>query len=88
MDEHQPRHQNGKNSINAVIRDVGMLIGPWALKSLNSIEKIQPGIIIATFNSNPSSTIISCNNPNNASDESDIDAFYKELSFLFRNIPK
>ena len=32
---------------------VGMLIGPWVLKSLNSIEKIQPRMMVATFNGNP-----------------------------------
>ena len=30
-----------KNSVNATIGGVGMLIGPQAQKSLNSIEKIQ-----------------------------------------------
>ena len=40
------------------------------------------------FNSNPSTTIISCYSPNNASDETDFDTFYNELSFLVRSIPK
>ena len=30
-----------------------MLIGLQALKSLNSIEKIQPRMMVATFNGNP-----------------------------------
>ena len=41
-----------KNSVNATIGGVGMLIGPQALKSLNSIEKIQPRMMEATFNGN------------------------------------
>ena len=49
-----------KNSVNAMIGDVGMLIGLQALKSLNSIEKIQPGMTVATFNGNLSTTIIPC----------------------------
>ena len=49
-----------KNSVNATIGGIGMLIGPWALKSLNSIEKIQPRMMVATYNGNPSATIISC----------------------------
>ena len=49
-----------KNSVNATIGSVGMLIGPQALKSLNSTEKIQPRIMGATFNGNPSTTIFSC----------------------------
>ena len=65
-----------------------MLIGPRALKSLNSIEKIQPRVMVTMFNSNPSTTIISYYSPTNASDETDLDTFYKELSSLVRSIPK
>ena len=35
-----------------------MLIGPRALKSQNSIEKIQPRMMVATFNETPSAIII------------------------------
>ena len=65
-----------------------MLIGPQALKSLNSIEKIQPRMMVATFNGNPSATIISCYNPTNVSEETDLIASYNELSSLVRSIPK
>ena len=41
-----------KNSINAAIGAVGMLICPLVRKSLNSIEKIQPRMIVVTFNGN------------------------------------
>ena len=77
-----------KNSVNATIGGEGMLIGPRALKSLNSIEKIQPRMMVATFNGNPSSIIISCNNPTNVSEETDFIAFYNELSSLVRSILK
>ena len=66
---------------------VGMLIGPQALKSLNSIEKIQPRMMVAMFNDNPRTTII-CYSPTNASDETNIDTFYNQLSFLVHCIPK
>ena len=49
-----------KNSVNATVRGVGILIGPRALKSLNSIERIQPWMMVATFSGNPRATIISC----------------------------
>ena len=65
-----------------------MLIRPRALKSLNSIEKIQPRMMVATFNGNPSATIISCYSPTNVSEETDLIAFYNELSSLVRSIPK
>ena len=65
-----------------------MLIRPRALKSQSSIEKIQPRMMVATFNGNPSATIISCYSPNNVSEEIDLIAFYDELSFLVCSIPK
>ena len=77
-----------KNSDNATTGGVGMLIGTWARKSLNSIEKIQPMMMVGTFNDNPSATIISCYSPTNISEETNLIAFYNELSSLVRNIPK
>ena len=77
-----------KNSINATVGGVGMLIGPRALKTLNSIEKIQPKMMAATFNVNPRAIIISCYSPTNVSEETELVAFYNELSSLARSIPK
>ena len=65
-----------KNSVNATVGVVGMLIGPRALKTLNSIERIQPGMIGATFNGNPRETVISCYSPTNVSEETELVAFY------------
>ena len=77
-----------KNSLNATVGRLGMLIGPRALKTLNSIERIKPRMMTATFNGNPRITIISCNSPTNVSEETELDAFYDELSSLVRSIPK
>ena len=77
-----------KNSVNSTVVGVGMLIGPRALKTLKSIEKIQPRIMAATFNGNPKATIISCYSPTNVSEESELVTFYEELSSLVRSIPK
>ena len=77
-----------KNSVNASVGGVGMLIEPRALKTLNSIERIQPGMMAATFNGNPKATIISCYSPTNVSKETELFTFYEELSSLVRSIPK
>ena len=77
-----------KNSVNARVGGVGMLIGPRALKTLNSIERIQPRMMAATFNGNPKATIISCYSPTNVSEETELVTFYEELSYLVRSIPK
>ena len=58
-----------KNSVNATIGGVGMLIGPRGLKSLNDIEKIQPRMMVATFNGNLRATIISCYSLTNVSEK-------------------
>ena len=76
-----------KNSVNPTIGGVGMLRGPQTLKSLNRIEKIQPRMMVATFNGNPSATIITCYSPTNVSEETELIAFYDELSSLVRSIP-
>ena len=57
------------NSVNTVIGGIGMLIGPRALKLLYRIPKIQPRMMVATFNDNPSTTLISCYDPTNVGDE-------------------
>ena len=77
-----------KNSVNTMIGGVGMLIGPQALKSLDSIEKIHPRMMIVTFNGNPRASIISCYSPTNVSEEAELIAFYDELSSLVLSIPK
>ena len=48
-----------KNSVNAAVGGVGLLIGPRALKTLK-YKKIQPRMMAATLNGNPRATIISC----------------------------
>ena len=77
-----------KNSVNAAVGGVGLLIGPRDLKTLNSVEKIQPRMMAAKFNGNPRATIVSCYSPTNVSEENEIVTFYDELSSLVRSIPK
>ena len=64
-----------KNSVNAAVGGVGLLIGPRALKTQNSIEKIQTKMMAATFNGNTRATIISCYNPTNNSEETELVTF-------------
>ena len=69
-----------EKTVNATTGGVGMLIGPQALKSLNSIEKIQLRMMVATFNGNPSNAIISCKSPTDVSEETELIVFNEELS--------
>ena len=62
---------------------VVILFNPHSHKSLLSIEKISPRIVVATFNGNPQTTEIACYSPTYVSDEEDVMQFYNELaSFL------
>ena len=45
-------------------------------------------MLTATFNGNPRATIISSYSPTNVSEETELVAFYNELSSLVRSIPK
>ena len=77
-----------KVSVNAAIGDVGMLLNSRALKSLNIIEKNQPKMMGATFNSNSCTTIVSYYSPTKISDETGITNFYNVLSSFARHIPE
>ena len=76
------------NSTYATTGGVGMLLSPRTLKSLNNVEKIHPRMIIATFDGNPTTTVISCYSPTNTSEEETVTEFYQQLSSLVRRIPK
>ena len=76
-----------KNSMNAIIGGKGMVFSRLALKSLNSIEKIQSRGMVAAFTGKPRITII-CYSSTHASDETDLITFYNEISSLIRSIPK
>ena len=65
-----------------------MFIGSRAPKSQNSIEKIQPSMMVGTFNGRPGAIIISYYSPINVREETDLIAFYKELSSRVLSIPK
>ena len=80
MDGHLSPHLHGK-TVHAITGGIKMLLSPRTLKSLNSIEKIQPRIMVGTFN-------ISCYNPTNASDEMNLITFYNKLFSLVHSIPK
>ena len=60
-----------KNYTNATVGGLGMLRGSRASKTLNSIERIQPRMMAATFKGNPRATIISCNSPTNVGEENE-----------------
>ena len=77
-----------KNSVNASIGGISLLVNSRAYSSLSNIETISPRIMVATFHGNPNTTIISCYSPTNVSEELEVEQFYMELASLTRHIPK
>ena len=65
-----------------------MFISPKAYQSLVNVESISPRIMVATFNGNPKTTVISCYNPTNCFDELEIQNIYHQLTDSIENIPK
>ena len=45
-------------------------------------------MIIATFNGNPHTTVVSCYSPTNVCEETDVIEFYGHLDSLVRSVPK
>ena len=82
MNGHLSQHLHGKT---LSIEGVGMIPTFCTIKLLNIIEKIQLRMMVAMFNSSPSTTIISCYSPTN---ERDLITYYNELSYLVCSIPK
>jgi len=77
-----------KNTVNASIGGIAMLMSPHAYKSLSSIESVTPRILVANFNGNPQTSIICCYSPTNVTEEVETERFYDELSSIIRQIPK
>ena len=76
-----------KNSSNASIGGVGLLLSPRAMENLAKVEMITPQVVIADFNGNPKTTVISCHSPHNSSSDDDIENFYTTLRSTIENVP-
>ena len=77
-----------KNSINATVGGVGILLSPRAKTSLNFVSKVSSRIIVATFNSNPMLTTICCYSPTNCAEVEVVETFYGELNDTISQVPK
>ena len=77
-----------KNSINAATGGIGILVSNKAYNAIASIEMISPRVMIAHFQGNPHTSVISCYSPTNISDDQEIELFYTRLTSLIRQIQK
>ena len=77
-----------RNSINAAIGGVGILINLRAYNAIKSIDMISNRIVAIHFMGNPLTTVISCYSPTNVSDQEETERFYVDLTSYTRHIPK
>ena len=76
-----------KNSANSSVGGVGILLSPKAMENLLSIKKISPRVIIADFEGNPRTTVVSCYSPHNNSTDEEVTQFYDILRTTLENVP-
>jgi len=76
-----------KNSSNSSVGGVGLLLSNRAMENLLNIERISPRVLIADFEGNPKTTVLSCYSPHNGSSDEDIDSFYNTLRSTLENVP-
>ena len=76
-----------RNSMGASTGRVGVLLSPFASKTMISIEKISDRILQVMFNGNPKTTIIVTYSPTNVTDEDKVVDYFNELSETTKSIP-
>lgn len=86
-DYHLVTSSCSKNSSNSSVGGVGLLLSSKAMENLSNIEKISSRVIIADFEGNPKTTVISCYSPHNGSSDEDIDSFYSTIRSSIENVP-
>ena len=78
-----------RNSQNAAVGGVGMLLNPKAKKALGEVKSISNRILKATFQGNPATTIIVAYSPTNVpGNEEEVDNFYVKLREATESTPK
>ena len=77
-----------RNTMNATIGGVGILLTLQAKLALESIKTISERTMIAIFKGNPKCTVISTYSPTNVTSEDTIQEYYSELTTFIHQVPK
>ena len=65
-----------------------MLLSPTAYRALLNTETITPRILMATFEGNPKTTVISSYSPTDCTEDKIAEEFYTQLQTTLNQIPK
>ncbi|XP_066916214.1 craniofacial development protein 2-like [Clytia hemisphaerica] len=77
-----------KNSVNATVGGVALLLSSKAKNNLIKVESITPRILIAEFSSNPVLSVICVYSPHNSAPKEEVEEFYLELKNVLDDIPR
>ena len=69
---------------NAATCRIDILVSSRSYSSLSNIEIISLIIMMATFNGDPNTTILSCYSPTNVTEELKVEQLYLKLASLIR----
>eukprot|EP00057_Strongylocentrotus_purpuratus_P020276 XP_011674750.1 PREDICTED: craniofacial development protein 2-like [Strongylocentrotus purpuratus] len=76
-----------RSSVGAAIGGVGLLLSPSAYDSLASMRSHSDRIIVANFQGNPATTVITTYCPTNVANEDIIEGHYDNLRRAIDSIP-
>ncbi len=76
-----------RNTQQAAIGGVGLLISTAAERALCNVKPISRRILLATFDGNPATSVIVAYSPTNCSDATEIDEFYRDLNIAITSVP-
>ena len=78
-----------RNSQNAAVGGVGLLLSPQAKRALGEVTSVSNRILKATFEGSPRTTIIVAYSPTNTpGNEEEIEHFYEKLREATETTPK
>lgn len=81
------RTSTWKNTQGKIVGGIGILLFPRAADNLLSLTKVSNRIIVAEFNYNPRTNLISWYSPTTVSDEDDVNDFSSSFTRIVLNIP-
>ncbi|KAJ3601039.1 hypothetical protein NHX12_032012 [Muraenolepis orangiensis] len=76
-----------RNDAQAATGGVGLMVSPRARRALRRVQQHTDRILIADFEGNPVTTVMSVYSPTNAAPVEDVEKFYDELRTAIHHVP-
>ncbi|KAJ3613297.1 hypothetical protein NHX12_019547 [Muraenolepis orangiensis] len=76
-----------RNDAQAATGGVGLMVSPRARRALRRVQQHTDRILVADFEGNPVTTVMSVYSPTNAAPVEDVEKFYDELRTAIHHVP-